>query len=113
MVKHVVFLSFDRRALLRCREMAPEISRGHLFYRAEPVEVVAGTREAGCELALPEKGMLSEELRDRVREAGLRLATWVVDEPEELRALASYDLYGVASNRPGVLIDALPELVGG
>lgn len=113
LVRDVAFLSFDRRALLRCRELAPEISRGHLFYRAEEAEVIAGAREAGCEVVMPEKGMLSEELRDRVREAGLRLATWIVDEPEELVALARFELYGVGSNRPGVLIEALQDGIAG
>jgi glycerophosphoryl diester phosphodiesterase len=58
---------------------------------------------------MPEKGMLSEELSERVREAGLRLATWVVDDPAELTALARFGLYGVGSNRPGVLIEALAD----
>jgi glycerophosphoryl diester phosphodiesterase len=58
---------------------------------------------------MPEKGMLTDALRDRAREAGLRLATWVVDDPEELRELARFDLYGVASNRPGVMLDAIRE----
>lgn len=107
--KDVAVISFDRRALVRCRQHAPEITRGHLFYRSEPAEVVAGALEVACDLVMPEKGMLSEALRDRVREAGLKLATWVVDDPEELRALARFDLYGVASNRPGVLLDAVWE----
>jgi hypothetical protein len=37
------------------------------------------------------------------------VATWVVDEPEELRALLRFDLYGVASNRPGALLEAIWE----
>jgi hypothetical protein len=37
----------------------------------------------------------------------LRVASWVVDDPDELRSLARYDLYGVGSNRPGVLLEAL------
>ena len=53
--------------------------------------------------------MLSLELRDRVKTAGLRLGTWVVDEPEELRALAPYALFGAASNDPGALLEALAE----
>src|SRR2546427_726744 len=56
-----------------------------------------------------EKHMLWAELRGRAREAGLKLATWVVDDPEELRRLARFDLYGVASNRPGVMLDAIRE----
>ena len=94
---------------LRCRELAPEIKRGHLFYRAELAEVVAGAREAACDVVMPEKGMLSTELRDRVREAGVKLATWVVDDPAELVALAPFELYGIGSNRPGEMMDALRE----
>jgi hypothetical protein len=37
----------------------------------------------------------------------VKIATWVVDEPAELRALAHFDLFAVGSNRPGVLLDAL------
>jgi glycerophosphoryl diester phosphodiesterase len=109
MEKDVALLSFSRRALLRARKLAPEIVRGHLFQRAEPGEVLAGAREVASELVMPEKGMLTDALRDRAREAGLRLATWVVDDPEELRELARFDLYGVASNRPGVMLDAIRE----
>lgn len=109
MARDVVIISFDRRALLRCREHAPEITRGRLFYRADPGDVLAGAREVGSDLVMPEKGMLSEALRDRAREAGLKMATWVVDDPEELRALARFELYGVGSNRPGVLLDAIHE----
>ena len=47
MEKDVALLSFSRRALLRCRKLAPEIVRGHLFQRAEPGEVLAGAREIG------------------------------------------------------------------
>jgi hypothetical protein len=58
---------------------------------------------------MPEKGMLSEGLGETCRAAGLKIATWVVDDVEELRTLARYDLYGVGSNRPGVLLDAIWE----
>lgn len=103
----VALLSFDRRALLRCREQAPEIARSHLFYRARIEEVVEGARAVASTLVMPEKGMLSEEFCERAREAGLKVATWVVDDPAELEALARFDLYGVASNRPGALLEAL------
>ena len=109
MEKDTVLISFDRRALLRCRAAAPEIMRGHLFARAEAGEVLAGAREVGCELVMPEKHMLSDDLRERAREAGLKVATWVVDDPEELAALSRFELYGVGSNRPGVLLDAVRD----
>jgi glycerophosphoryl diester phosphodiesterase len=107
MTGEVVVISFERRALLRCKARAPEIRRGQLFYRAEPEDVVAIAGEVETDLVMPERGMLTEALRDRAHAAGLKMATWVVDDPADLRALAAYDLYGVGSNCPGILLDAL------
>jgi glycerophosphoryl diester phosphodiesterase len=109
MEEDVVLISFSRQALLRCRQLAPNIRRGHLFHEATPAEVVEGARAIGSDLVMPEKRLLSIEMRDRCREAGLRVATWVVDDPEELLSLAPFDLYGVGSNRPGVLLEAVAE----
>jgi glycerophosphoryl diester phosphodiesterase len=109
MEKDAVLISFSRTALLRCRQQAPDIMRGHLFHEGTPTQVVEGARAVGCELVMPEKSLLSLEMRDRCREAGLKVASWVIDDPEELLALRSFDLYGVGSNRPGVLLQALTE----
>jgi glycerophosphoryl diester phosphodiesterase len=110
MERETVLISFYRDSLLRCRQLAPDIMRGHLFEQASPQEVVDGARAVGSELVMPEKGMLSDALRDRAREAGLKVATWVVDDPDELRALARFDLYGVGSNSPGLLLDAARDV---
>ena len=58
---------------------------------------------------MPEKSQLTDALVARVHAAGLKLATWVVDEPEELKRLARFGLYGVGSNRPGVLLEAIAD----
>jgi glycerophosphoryl diester phosphodiesterase len=107
MEKQVALISFSRIALVRCRDLAPAILRGHLFLRAEVGDVLAGAREVASSLVLPEKGMLSAELRDRAREAGIKVATWVIDEPTELAALGHFDLYGIGSNRPAEMMEAL------
>jgi glycerophosphoryl diester phosphodiesterase len=103
----VALISFDHRAVQRLQSLAPAIPRGRLFGRTTVDEVLANAGEAGCEIVLPHKSQLSEALADRVHAAGLKLATWVVDEPAELKLLARFGLYGVGSNRPGVLLDAL------
>jgi glycerophosphoryl diester phosphodiesterase len=109
MEQDVVLISFERRALARLRELAPAIRRGHLFYRATPDEVVAGAAEVATDIVMPEKGMLSHALIDACRAAGLKPATWVVDDPGELLALEPFGLYGIGSNRPGVLLQAIRE----
>ncbi len=105
----VAILSFDHRALLHARALAPEITRGHLFGRTGADEMLRAAADAGCSLVLPHKSRLSDELAERVHGAGLSLATWVVDEPEELRQLVRFGLDGLGSNRPGVLIDAIAD----
>ena len=103
----VALISFDHRAVVRLRALAPEITRGHLFGRTSPDEVLRAAEAAGCSLVMPHKSQLSDELAARVHGAGLTLATWVVDAPEELKRVARFGLYGVGSNCPGILIEAL------
>ena len=105
----VALISFEHRALLRCRDLAPEIARGHLFARTPPGDMVPAARDAGCGIVMPHKSHLSETVAYHAHEAGLKLATWVVDEPEELKQLARFGLYGVGSNCPGILMQALDD----
>ena len=109
MADKVALISFDQRAIVRLRQLAPDISRGRIFGRTSADEVIADARASGSEVVLPHKSQLSAALVARVHAAGIKLATWVVDEPEELRELARFDLYGVGSNRPGVLLEAIAD----
>jgi glycerophosphoryl diester phosphodiesterase len=109
LAEQVALISFEHRTLLRCRELAPEITRGHLFSRTTVEEVLASARDAGCGIVMPHKSQLSTGLAERVHAARLKLATWVVDEPAELKSLAPLGLFGVGSNCPGVLIQALAD----
>lgn len=110
MSEQVALLSFDARALERCRRLAPELTRGHLFSEAGVDAMLAAAERVAAGVLLPHKHLLSQELRDRARAAGLRLATWVVDDPDELRALVPFELYGVGTNCPGALLEALADL---
>ena len=76
-------------------------------------EVLAGAREAGCGLVLPAQGPAHRRTVDRVRAAGLKLATWVIDDPAELKPLAPFDLYGSVQpprGDDGAIADGLLDL---
>jgi len=107
MADRVALISFDQRAIVRLRQLAPEMTRGRIFGRTTADDALADASASGAEIVMPHKSQLSDALVARVHAAGLKLATWVVDEPEELRQLARHELYGVGSNRPGVLLDAI------
>jgi glycerophosphoryl diester phosphodiesterase len=109
MAREIALLSTDTRALVRVRAQAPEMARGHLFYRLPADEIVEAARASGCDLVMPEKGMLDDALLREVHAHSLKLGTWIVDDPDELEALRRYELFGVASNAPGRLLEALAE----
>lgn len=109
MQDRVALISFDHRALLHLRELAPEITRGHLFGRISPEAAIASGKDAGCAVLMPHKSQIDEKLAERSRNEGMLLATWVVDDPQEFKRLARFGLYGMGSNRPGVILDAIAE----
>lgn len=109
MEHQVVLLCFHPEVLRRCQRHAPDIIRGHLFHQGRAERIVAGARDVGSPIVLPHKSLLDEEVMGRCRDAGIKVATWVVDDPAELRSLDRFDLYGVGTNRPGALLEALLE----
>ena len=110
MADSVALISFDHRAILRLASLAPEMTRGRLFGRTSADEVLAAARDAGVRARHAPQGPADRRaLVERVHAAGLKLATWVVDEPAELKGLARFGLYGVGSNRPGVLLEAIAD----
>jgi len=103
----VALICFDAAALAACRAHAPELMRGLLTREADARRLVSAARALECAVVLPRKDVLSDELCSAARAAGLGLATWVVDQPEELETLARFDLAGVGSNRPAALLSYL------
>jgi glycerophosphoryl diester phosphodiesterase len=109
MESDAMVISFAPQALRRCLEAGPEIARGHLFHKAKEEDVAPRAKEVQCSFVMPEKSLVTPSFCARVRAEGLEVGTWVVDDPEELRALAPLGLFGVASNCPGVLLEAIWE----
>jgi len=104
MTENVGVASFLPLALARCRRLAPELPRAALFAPNLPADVLAVSRDVEADLVLPHKSMLDDALAATIKEAGLRLGTWVVDDPDELDSLSRFDLIGAATNDPGRLI---------
>ncbi len=107
--RDVALLSFDSAVLERCRALDPNVPRGHLFHRAGVDEILTRAAAVAADFVLPEKSLLSPDLMRRLREARLHVATWLVDDPAELPGLLRYDLFGIGTNRPGALLEALAE----
>jgi glycerophosphoryl diester phosphodiesterase len=110
MTEHVGIASFLPRALLRCRRIAPELPRAVLFAPNVDTDMVAIGLDIEADLVLPHRSMLDAALAGAIRGAGLRLGTWIVDDPDDLDSLVHFGLAGVGTNDPGRLLAHLDGL---
>jgi glycerophosphoryl diester phosphodiesterase len=102
-------ISFVPEVLRRCLDLAPGIKRGHLFREGDLESVKRAAAAARCSFLMPEKRMLNPAFCDGAAAEGWPIVTWVVDDPEELRALSPLGLYGVCTNRPALLLESIWE----
>jgi glycerophosphoryl diester phosphodiesterase len=108
----VIISSFQLRALQRVRQIAPALPLGALYMRpAAAGRVESRLRQAVCPAAPeahhPEYPALTPEWLQWYHAHGLRVNTWTVDEPADMRRLAAAGVDGLITNRPEVAVGAL------
>jgi glycerophosphoryl diester phosphodiesterase len=105
----VIVSSFNPLSIARCREIAPDVPTGLL---TDPtVDADAGLTFASSERhawVLPFAGavLAAPGFADRVHAAGLRVGTWVSDDPDEAVALMRAGVDAVATNDPAAIVAA-------
>lgn len=100
MTSDLAFISFGTVVLERMRAHLPEAPRGHLFYRPPTDEMFVAAERVAATFLMPEKGTVTADLVTRATAAGLGVATWVCDDPDEMRHLLALGVLGVGTNRP-------------
>lgn len=107
----VLISSFNPRSIARSRALAPEVPTGLLAVGAMPLDDVLGlAADGGHGWVLPAASAVlaaGEEIVARVRSAGLRLGTWIVDEPATAGELATWGLDAIATNDPRTIVPAV------
>jgi glycerophosphoryl diester phosphodiesterase len=109
----VLVSSFNPRSLARARELNAAVPTGLLTLEAMPTkDAVALAKGEGHGWVLPAvAGVLAagEPLVARAHAAGLRLGTWIVDDPGTAARLSSWGLDAVATNDPSAVVPAVRE----
>jgi glycerophosphoryl diester phosphodiesterase len=114
-VGDVLVSSFNPRSLAASRDARPEVSTGLLTdVGVEAAAALHFAAEQGFTWILPFADRV-DEARDRfaraVHEAGLLLGTWIVDEPEDARAMLVAGVDAVATNDPRAIVAACRDLL--
>jgi glycerophosphoryl diester phosphodiesterase len=109
----VLVLSFDPLALADSRSARADVPTGFLFTEVmPPLDALAMAAEAGHGMVLPGTRSLIPAGEAFVREAhdaGLRVGTWTVDEPDPIRTFLGWGVDAVASNDPAMALAVLAE----
>ena len=101
--------SFDPVLLGRMRSVAPEVQRGLLFAADQSLPLRRGWAApfVGAIAVHPEATLVDEARVAAWRHGGLGVNVWTVDDPAELRYLASLRVDGVITNKPRQAREAL------
>lgn len=107
----VSVISFDQAAIDRVHELDPELVTGYLLVPSEPFEPAlrwavehghAGVHPWDGDLGMDPAPMLAQAMA-----YGRRLGCYVVNDPERMKQLAVYGLWGFVTDVPDVARDAL------
>jgi glycerophosphoryl diester phosphodiesterase len=104
-------ISFDEASLERVHELDPSIKTGYLLVPTQPVEpAFVWATERGHTGVLPWDGDLGVDPMALLAQAhafGLEIGCYVVNDPERMRLLAAYGLWGFVTDVPDVAREAL------
>jgi glycerophosphoryl diester phosphodiesterase len=104
-------ISFDEATIGRVRELDREIRTGYLLVPSQPVEpALAWAVEQGHTGVLPWDGDLGADpvpILQRAAAFGIQVGSYVVNEPDRMRLLAAYGLWGFVTDVPDVAREAL------
>jgi len=102
--------SFDLGAVNACHAYAPEMTTGWLTSGIDVSEGAAKVSGCGHKWLNPDRISalrISPEEIEELHDRGVRLNVWTVDEPDEIRALATLGVDAIVTNEPDVALDVL------
>jgi glycerophosphoryl diester phosphodiesterase len=99
MPDRVLISSFNLDYLWQIRRLRPAYATAALVKQPHP-DPVALMHELGAAAYHPGHGMITPELVARIRDAGLHVNVWTVNDPERMRELAAWGVSGIITDFP-------------
>ena len=107
----VSLISFHEAAIEEARRLDPGLATGYLLVPTQPIEpALVWATEHGHAAVLPWEGDLGLDpapILSRAMAFGRRIGCYVVNDPERMRHLAAYGIWGFVTDVPGVARAAL------
>jgi len=98
-IEDFVISSFNWNELREMRELNPNMPIA-ILTEDEPAEAIAIAKELKAEAINPNFKMLNSENTAKIKEAGFKIYTWTVNEPEDINAMKELGVDGIISDYP-------------
>lgn len=99
----ILFQSFDPRMILALNEAGVNSEKSFLFDTWTD-DILDVADHLTCEALSPEFSLLNSERAQLIRENGLNLYTWTVNDPKAWEELASWGVSGIITDDPESLL---------
>ena len=94
-----VVISFDPSTLASLRRLDPTIMTG-LLVEEKAADIVKAAIDIGARQLCPRSALVTRPLVEEAHRADLHVATWTVNDPEEMRTLMAAGVDGVMTDFP-------------
>jgi glycerophosphoryl diester phosphodiesterase len=104
-----IVISFDQTTLAALWRVDPSVMMG--FLADEPgTDHVKDALELGARQLCPQASLVTQELVERAHGADLQVATWTVDDAEEMRRVIATGVDGIMTNFPDRLRAVIEDM---
>jgi glycerophosphoryl diester phosphodiesterase len=113
MEKNVIISSFDYRALVRIKKMAPEIFTGLLYHkkssgRRGPIKLL---KDYGADYFHCSKSEMSKKWRAQLNDDGKRYLIYTVNKKKQMKKWIEMGVYGIFSDKPDLLREVTDQYI--
>jgi len=98
--KRVIIQSFDHRVLREVKEIQPKILTSALIAQNYLIDLVRVARIASADIISPNAEWITREQVKTLRAIGLKVIPWTVNDPEDWRRMADFDIDGIITDDP-------------
>jgi glycerophosphoryl diester phosphodiesterase len=104
-----IVISFDASAIESVRKLDASIMTGLLTEEGSQEDAVRKALEVGARQICPRNTLVTQELVEQAHRADLLLATWTVDDPDEMRRVIASGADGVMTDFPDRLMSVVED----
>jgi glycerophosphoryl diester phosphodiesterase len=94
-----ILSSFDHHELKRCHDIIPEVPFGPLI-AAKPLDYALFAQAMNADIILPFFEFLDLKFVQDAHQRGLKIFTWTVNRPKDIKEMLSIGVDGIISNYP-------------